>query len=125
MFVVLLSGCTFGERYAIFDGEAEQSDAPPPELASQELQGIDIESLRFAIEYEGDRLYLAKGADGMGICLLIDGPEDDGVSSHCSGGSWVGAMGPGPYEYHVHPDGTPLPNDVYTDLTENISVKTG
>lgn len=123
--VVLLSGCTFGERYAIFDREAEPSDAPPPELANQELQGIDVESLRFATEHEGDRLYLAKGSDGMGICLLIDGPRDDGVSSACSGGSWVGAKGPGPHEYHVHSDGTPLPDDVYTDLTENISVKTG
>lgn len=128
--LVLLSGCTFGEdseHYAIFDREAEPADAPPSELVDQELHGVDVESLRFATEYEGDRLYLAKGreAAGGGICILVDGPGDDGVSAACSGGNWVGTQGPGPHEYHVHPDGTPLPDDVYTDLTENISVKTG
>lgn len=124
-FVVLLSGCTFGEHYAIFDRKAEPADAPPSELADQELPGVDVDRLRFATEYEGDRLYLAKGVDGMGICLLIDGPGDGGVSSYCGGGSWVGAQGPSRHEYHVHPDGTPLPDDVYMDLTENISVKRG
>ncbi|MDQ0894634.1 hypothetical protein [Agromyces ramosus] len=124
--VVLLSGCTFGEHYAIFDREAEPADAPPSDLADQELHGVDVDSLRFATEYEGDRLYLARGTDGMVVCLLVDGPGDDGVSAACSGGGWVAAKGgPGSHEYHVHPDGTPLPTDVYTDLTENISVKTG
>lgn len=123
--LVVLSGCTFGDHYAIFDREAEPADAPS-ELADQELQGVDIDSLRFATEYEGDRLYLAKSTDPAGgICILIDGPGVDGVSAGCSGGSWVGTQGPSGHEYHVHPDGTPLPDDVYTDLTENISVKTG
>lgn len=32
----------------------------------------------------------------------------------------------GRHAYHVHPDsGVPLPDEGYTDLTENISVKTG
>lgn len=124
--LVGLSGCTFGEHYAIFDREAGPADAPPPAVADQELHGVDIDSLRFATEYEGDRLYLAKGADPEGgICLLTESPGDDGVSAACSGGSWVGTQGPSGHEYHVHPDGTPLPDDVYTDLTENISVKTG
>jgi hypothetical protein len=125
--VVLLSGCTFGEHYAIFEREAEPTDAPPSELADQELHGADVDSLRFATEYEGDRLYLAKGSDPIegGICLLVDGPGDDDVSAACSGGNWVGMQGPSSHEYHVHPDGTPLPDEVYTDLTENISVKTG
>ncbi|PWC05662.1 hypothetical protein DCE94_05245 [Agromyces badenianii] len=122
--LLLLSGCTFGEHYAIFDREAEPTDAPPAELADQELHGVDVESLRFAIEYEGDRLYLAKSSEPEGgICLLVDGPGVDGVSAACSGGSWVGSEGR--HEYQVHPDGAPLPDDVYTDLTENISVKTG
>jgi len=125
--VVLLSGCTFGEdseHYAIFDREAEPADAPPSELADQEL--YDVDSLRFATEYEGDRLYLATGSDpNGGICILVDGPGDDGVSSACSGGNWVGMEGPGPHAYHVHPDsGVPPPDDGYMDLTENISVKT-
>ena len=81
--VVLLSGCTFGEdfeHYAIFDREAEPADAPPSELADQDLYDVDVDSLRFATEYEGDRLYLAKGNDPRGgICLLVDGPGDDGV----------------------------------------------
>lgn len=124
--VVLLSGCTFGEHYGIFDREAEPADAPPSELADTELHGVDVGSLRFATEYEGDRLYLAKGnVPNGGICILVDGPGDDGVSAACSGGSWVGTQGPSGHEYHVHPDGTPLPDDVHTDLTENISVKTG
>lgn len=124
--LVLLSGCTFGEdyeRYAIFDREAEPIDAPSSELADQDL--YDVDSLRFAAEYEGDRLYLAKGSDPRGgICLLVDGPGEDGVSVACSGGSWVEMKGR--HDYHVHPDsGVPLPDDGYTDLTENISVKTG
>ena len=122
--LVLLTGCTFGERYAIFDREAEPADAPP-ELSDQVLDDIDVDSVRFATEYEGERLYLAKTSDPSGgICLLIDAPGDDGVSTGCSeNGSWFGIEIR--YEYHVHPDGTPLPDDVYTDLTENISVKTG
>ncbi|MBT2498009.1 hypothetical protein J7E25_02765 [Agromyces sp. ISL-38] len=127
--LVLLSGCTFGEdyeHYAIFDREAEPADAPPSELADQELYGVDVDSLRFATEYEGDRLYLAKGSDPKGgICLLVDGPGDEGVSAACSGGSWVGMEGPGRHAYHVHPDGARPPDGVYTDLTENISVKIG
>ena len=126
--LVLLSGCTFGEdaeHYAIFDREAAPADAPPSELADQELHGIDVDSLRFATEYEGDRLYLAKGSDPRGgICLLVDGPGEDDVSAACSGGSWVGMEGR--HAYHVHPDsGVPLPDEGYTDVTENISVKTG
>lgn len=38
--VMLLSGCTFGEHDAIFDREAEQADAPPSELADQELHKL-------------------------------------------------------------------------------------
>lgn len=125
--VALLNGCTFGEdleHYAIFDREAQRADAPPSELADEEL--YDMDSLRFATEFDGDRLYLARGSDpNGGICLLIDGPGDDGVSGACSGGgSWVGMNVR--HEYHVHPDsGVPLPDEGYTDLTENISVKTG
>lgn len=126
MLVALLSGCTLGEHYTVLDREAQPSDAPPPELAGRELPDVDLETLRFATEYEGDRLYLAKGRGEMRICLLVDGPGDDDVLSACGGGNWVGVQaGPSSHEYHAHPDGTPLPDDVYTDLTENISVKHG
>jgi hypothetical protein len=123
--LALLSGCTIGglHGYPIFDTEALPADERPAELEDQDLHGIDIDSLRFATEYEGDRLYLAKGsAPEGGICILVDGPEHDGVSTACGAGDWVGVEGE--HKYHVHPDGTPLPDDVYTDLTENISVET-
>lgn len=121
---VLLSGCTSGDGYPIFDREVEPSDAPPAGLADQDLHGIDLDTLRLAAEYEGDRLYLARsdGPDG-GICLLVDGPETDGVTTACSGGGWVGWEGH--REYHVHPEGMPSPGDLDLDLTENISVRTG
>lgn len=123
--LVLLSGCAIGEfdGYPIFDSETVPADEPPAELADQVLHGIDIDSLRFAAEYEGDRLYLAKGSEPEGgICLLVDGPEINGVSSACSEGGWVGFEGE--HKYHVHPDGAPLPDDGYTALTENIAVDT-
>ena len=46
----LLSGCTFGEHYAIIDREAEPADAPPSEPADTELYGVDVDSIRFAAE---------------------------------------------------------------------------
>lgn len=122
--LVLLSGCTIGEfhGYPIFDNEAVPADEPPAELVDQDFHGIDIDSLRFATEYEGDRLYLAKGtAPEGGICLLVDGPDSSSASTACSAGDWVGVEGE--HKYHVHPSGTPMPDDVYTDLTENISVE--
>ena len=125
--LVLLGGCTSPENYdhyAIFDREPELADAPPPELADPQLSSVDVDSFRFATEYEGDRLYLARGSDRVGgICLLVHGPGDAGVTAACSGGSWVDMRRAGANAYHVHSDAA-LPPPGYKDITENISVGT-
>lgn len=128
--LMLLSGCALGgdpEHYSIFDAPPGPADVLPPDFAEQELDGLDLDSLRFAAEYQGDHLYLARGSDPRrSICLLVDGPEDGDASMGCSGGSWVVVQRSGGHAYHVHPDaGVPLPDDDDTDLTANISVKAG
>jgi len=123
--LMVLSGCAPAEEYdhyAIFDREPELADAPPPELADQAPSGIDIDSLRFATEYEGDHLYLAMPSDSAkGICLLVDSPEATGVTAACSGGPWVDSV-VGATEYHVHSDAA-LPPAGYEDIAENIAVR--
>lgn len=121
LLVLLLCGCTLGPQYGILDRAPEPRDALPSDLVGRELDDIVVESLRFATEHDGNRLYVANGRDEMEICLLVDGPGDDDSMFGCSGGTWVVVTTSG-RGYHLHPDGTPLPDDAYTDLTENISI---
>ena len=116
--LVLLGGYTLPENYdhyAIFVWEPELADAPPPELADQELSSVNVDSFRFATEYEGDRLYLARGSDRVGgICLLVHRPRDAGVTAAYSGGSWVDMRGAGANGYQVHPDAVLPPPAIRT-----------
>lgn len=127
--LLLLVGCTFAEPYehfAVLDQEPTLEDSLPAEVVKDQLHGFDVDSLRFGAEYEGDRVYLAKGDEpNGGICVLIVGPDVQSISTACSGGSWVGIEGPGSHLYHIHSDASPSPLDGYTDLTDNISVMTG
>jgi len=119
--VVMLAACAPGSGFAVLDRAPGPDDELPFELPDSAAENVDVRSIRFATEYEGERLYLAEGVTAETVCLLVVPEDHDDWSIGC--GSPAGALTvetpAGPYT--IRPDGVPLPEGD-TELTPNVSV---
>lgn len=108
---LLLSGCApwASSGYSVLDREVGTDDTLPT-LDESEPVLYDTSSVRFAGEYEGDRLFLARGADnGSALCLLVVADGADEALGGCGGDGLRVGSGGGP-DYQLWPDDAPVPD---------------
>jgi len=117
--VVALAGCINpGSGFAALDREAEPGDALPADLPNYADDNLEPTSSRFVGEHDGNALYLAKGKDANGICLLVYPDTAADWVIGCGGSPEFGVGGPSG-GYIVRPDGAPAPQD-YVEIATNV-----
>jgi hypothetical protein len=114
----LLTGCAIGgSSYSVLDRAPEASDALPTVLDSEDL-GIDRDTARYVGERDGTRLWLARGEEDLGVCLVVFPEFGDWVAG-CGGGDLaLGANGQRE-AYLVRPDIAPAPRNAER-ISENV-----
>lgn len=118
-----LTGCT-GSGFSVLDRDAAPGDVPPVSLPDHASDDLDPSSIRFAGLYNGDRLYVAKGAgrasrgDGS-VCLLVYPEAGEGLGYVC-GHSGI-SMDNGIRRYELHIDNPRVP-DGAVGVSPNIFV---
>jgi hypothetical protein len=123
MVVLGLTGCT-GSGFTVLDRDAAPGDVLPASLPDHASDDLEPSSIRFAGVYDGDRLYVAKGAgrasrgDGS-VCLLVYPTEGEGWGYVC-GHSGV-SMDNGVRKYELHIDNPRVP-DGAVRVSPNIFV---
>lgn len=119
-----LAGCfSSGYSYAIFDRQAEPSDAFPSDLPDYAADDLDPASSRYVTEHEGNALYLVKssGDAAGGVCLLVYPDNSPDWVVACGGTPDLGVGGP-TGDYIVRPDAAPAPEKA-TQISTNIFVQ--
>lgn len=111
----LLTGCTAGETYAIFDREAQASDALPDAVLADGDDVIDPDTSRFVGEDGDVSLWLARPAQPGGACIVAYRSDEVWLTGCGSQVEISGEVGP----YAIAPDGFPAPEGM-TRLFDNI-----
>ncbi|KRC59043.1 hypothetical protein ASE14_14695 [Agromyces sp. Root81] len=119
--VVMLAACAPGSGFAVLDRSAGPDDELPFELPDSAAENVDLDSIRFSTEYEGERLYLAKGVTADAVCLLVVPEDHDDWSIGCGSTDGTIAVETAAGPYSIRPDGAPIPEGD-TELTPNLSV---
>lgn len=115
-----LTGClSSGSGFAVLDAPAQPGDVLPTELPDYAYDGLDPASSRFVGEHDGDRLYLAKGANAS-ACLIVYPNNQEWVIG-CGGGDGSVTVGNGTRKYEVQPDDAPAPNGA-EEISPNVFV---
>ncbi|WP_150951610.1 hypothetical protein [Microbacterium testaceum] len=83
---------------------------------------MDLETARFAGEHEGASLWLARGNDVAGVCLLVHVDDTDWASS-CGGAAGPGTISGQTWTFIVVPDAGIAPAG-YTAVSENVYTPT-
>lgn len=69
--VLALAGCSAsGSSYAVLDRDAHPEDEVPAQLPASAGDGADLDSARFVGRHENSSLWLMRGDDDSGVCLL-------------------------------------------------------
>ncbi|MGM1018013.1 MAG: hypothetical protein ACQEW8_10795 [Actinomycetota bacterium] len=114
-----LSGCTTpGHAYAVLDRDAQPTDAVPDDLPPHAWRDADPASARSVGEHDGTSLWLARGTDEAGTCLLAYADEEAWVIS-CGGEGAPFVLGGVAGSFTVVPDGSVVP-DGATEISENV-----
>lgn len=114
-----LAGCASAGSYGILDREPELLDQLPADTPMDAFGKLLPDTVRFVADDEGDRLYLAKDADG-GVCLAIVRDDVD-FWSGCGGGGGTFEVENPERTYLVQPDGSSAPRDARR-ISANVSV---
>lgn len=115
----LLTGCiASGVPYAVLEEDAQPADELPAELPGYAGDGADLETARFVGEHDGSSLWLMRGKDNSGICLLAYRDESVWTLGCSSAGGQMGIGGLAG-NFTVLPDGAPAPEGA-TQVSENV-----
>lgn len=117
--LTVLVGCSAsgGSGYALLDADASSDRSIPP-LPDHALDDVDEATLRYAGASEGTELWIARGAEGATVCLLVY-PGEDGWVTACGGDSGPLETSSADATYRLQPDGLPVP-DGWTAVTGNV-----
>jgi hypothetical protein len=119
--VGLLVACSSGSGFSELDREATAADVLPNDLPAYATDELSEESVRFAGALDGIDYYLARMAEGAGVCLVMYRSADAWVTGCGGANGSVGVGGLG-VNAHVAPDGSPE-LDKGTQVGSNIVVR--
>ena len=121
MLAVGLAGCTAGDGFPIFDREPTAQDELPSDFPDIDLEGYDVESLRFAGSHEDVDLFVIRMENGT-PCILVEAGQRSSIG--CGSGGSVEVSTPGVGTFRLGP--APMPStEGWTVISENVQASDG